>query len=99
MIPSPDHLRAIVEAATRRVNGEPAEPADREVLEVPWETVLTLTEALLSTIGELDTTDEFLRQLEEAANGVTGRTLLESAGVAQRRDSIARVLLMAGGRA
>jgi len=98
MIPSPAHLRAIVEAATRRVNGEAPTPEDRTVLEVPWETVLQLAEALLSALAELDTTEELLAQLERDANGTTGRTILETAGVAQRRESIARVMLTAGGR-
>jgi hypothetical protein len=93
MIPSPDHLRAIVEAATRRVNGERPEPEDAAVLEVPWETVLQLAEALLSALAELDTTDEFLEQLRR--DGRVGSL----AGVEHRRDRIARVLLTAGGRA
>lgn len=91
MIPNPEALRAIVEAATRRVNGEPPEPADREVLEVPWETVLQLSEALLTVLAELDTTDELLAQLERE-NG-------HGPGIAERREAIARALLVAGGRA
>ena len=96
MIPNPETLRTIVEAATRRLNGEPQEPQDAEVLTMPWETVLTLAEALLRVNAELDTTDELLAQFEvEAVRGnVPG-----FAGVAARRENIARVLLTTGGRA
>lgn len=97
MIPNPETLRGIVEAATRRVNGEPPAPGDEEVLEVPWETVLQLAEALLSALAQLDAQDEWLRQVQEAARN--GETFTTTAEVALRRDAIARVLLVAGGRA